>query len=383
MRAPFALSSLLSIPLLVGLPPAAQGPAQPASAPSSSLESLDPLLQPIRAKHDLPALAGAIVRGDRIVAIGAVGVRKQGSPNPVTPQDLWHLGSCTKSMTATLIARLVDRGTLTWTATIPEVFPDLGPKLAPGWEKATLEMLLTHRSGAPADLTKDGLWGRLWKREGTPREQRRRLLDGVIAQPPLSTPGTKHLYANAGFAIAGAMAEKATGKAWEDLMREEIFDPLGMARAGFGAPGSADRVDQPRGHGQGPVEPGPDADNPPAIGPAGTVHAPLEDWAKYAALHLAGARGKSEFLKPETWKRLHTPPEGESYACGWVVRDSGWAGGRTLWHNGSNTMWYAEVWIAPEKDVAFLAATNLGGERARKASAEAATALRVHALGER
>src|SRR5262245_19045053 len=348
MRAPLAF---LSIPFLLGLPAAAQGPAPPASAPSSSPESLDALLEPIRTKHGLPALAGAIVRGDRVVAIGATGVRRQGDPTKVTPQDLWHLGSCTKSMTATLIARLVDRGVLSWDATIAGVFPDRRPRMAEGWERASLPHLLTHRSGAPAhhapqgggapaDLSVDGLWGRLWRREGSPTEQRLQLLDGVTAQPPLSQPGTKHLYANAGFAIAGAMAEKATGKAWEDLMREEIFRPLGMDRTGFGAPGSADRLDQPRGHaprpeGPVPVEPGPAADNPPAIGPAGTVHAPLEDWAKYAALHLAGARGKSAFLKPETWKRLYTPPPGESYACGWVVRDQDWAGGRTLWHNGS------------------------------------------------
>ncbi|MCI0585659.1 MAG: beta-lactamase family protein [Planctomycetes bacterium] len=381
MRRPLALLPLLSVPALFGALPPAQRPAPPASAPSSSPESLDALLEPIRAKHGLPALAGAIVRGDRVVAIGAVGVRRHGSPTPVTTQDLWHLGSCTKSMTATLIARLVDRGVLSWDATIAGVFPDRRPGMAEGWERASLPHLLTHRSGAPADLSGDGLWGRLWRREGSPTDQRLRLLDGVIVRPPLSQPGTKHLYANAGFAIAGAMAEKATGKAWEDLMRQELFGPLGMSRAGFGAPGSADRLDQPRGHGPGPVEPGPFADNPPAIGPAGTVHAPLEDWAKYAALHLSGARGTSHFVQPETWKRLHTPPEGETYACGWVVREQGWAGGRTLWHNGSNTMWYAEVWIAPEKDVAFLTATNLGGDAARKGSAEAATALRGHALG--
>ncbi len=373
-------SLLLAISFVLGLHPAAQGPAPPASAPASPPENLEALLEPIRAKHGLPALAGAILRGDRIVAIGATGVRRQGDPTKVTPQDLWHLGSCTKSMTATLIARLVDRGVLSWDATVAEAFPERRPKMAEGWERATLAHLLTHRSGAPADLSRDGLWGRLWKREGTPTEQRLQLLDGVIAQPPLAEPGTKHLYANAGFAIAGAMAEKSTGKAWEDLMRQELFEPLGMARAGFGAPGSPERLDQPRAHrpgpqGPAPVEPGPDADNPPAIGPAGTVHASLEDWAKYVALHLAGARGESDFLKPETWRRLHKPPEGESYACGWVVRDRDWAGGRTLWHNGSNTMWFAEIWIASEKDAAILCVANCGGPNGEKGCAEVSAAL--------
>ena len=79
-------------------------------------------------------------------------------------------------------------------------------------------------------------------------------------------------------------------------MQEELFGPLGMTSAGFGAPGEP--ADARRSPGdtaapsRGPVEPGPNADNPPAIGPAGTVHASLADWAKYAALHLRGAQGR-------------------------------------------------------------------------------------------
>jgi len=378
----------IAVFLLAGFLSARTAAQAPESAPTrpAAPEGLGPLLEPIRAKHGLPALGGAIVRGDRLVAIGAVGVRAQGSKAPVTTKDLWHLGSCTKSMTATAIARLVDRGVLSWKSTLAEAFPEPRPKVAAGWEAATLEHLLTHRSGAPSDLRPGGLWARLWKREGTPTEQRRQLVEGVLAKPPLTPPGTKHLYANAGFAIAGAMAEKALGKPWEEIVRAELFEPLGMSRAGFGPPGKAGEMDQPRGHapspeGPVPVEPGPGADNPPAVAPAGTVHAPLEDWAKYASLHLAGARGKSDFLKPETWKTLHTPPPGETYACGWVVRDRDWAGGRTLWHNGSNTMWYAEMWIAPEKDFASLVATNVGGDGSREAAAEAGRALREHGLG--
>lgn len=333
-------------------------------------------------------MGAAIVRGEKLAALGAVGVRRQGDATPVTPQDLWHIGSCTKSMTATLIARLVDRGTLSWTTTLADVFPEIARNMSPGWEKATLEMFLAHRAGAPSDLDGEGLWARLWKREGTPTDQRRQLLEGVLARPPVSLPGTKFLYANAGFAIAGAMAEKTTGKAWEVLMQEELFGPLGMRRAGFGAPGEAGRLDEPRGHVPGPegpvpAEPGPAADNPPAIAPAGTVHAALEDWASYAALHLAGARGKSEFLKPETWKRLHTPPAGGDYAFGWVVRTEKWAGGRALWHNGSNTMWFAEIWIAPDKDAAILCVTNCGGAGGEKGCAEASSTLARRLLPEK
>src|SRR5262249_9243419 len=190
----------------------------------------------------------------------------------------------------------------------------------------TLEQLLTHRSGVPSDLSADGLWGRLWKREGTPTEQRLTLVKGVLARDPDSPAGTKYLYSNAGFAIAGAMAEKITGKAWDDLMRERVFGPLGMKSVGFGAPGTKGVLDQPLGHSSKgkPVELGPGDDNPPAIGPAGTVNCSLADWAKYIALHLAGDRGdKTKILAPETFAKLHEPPAGADpkYAMGWSVAE--------------------------------------------------------------
>jgi CubicO group peptidase (beta-lactamase class C family) len=89
------------------------------------VQSLDAELEPVRAAHRVPALAAAIIRGDRIVAMGAVGVRIAGSSVPVNITDRFHIGSCTKSMTATLIGMLVDQGALSWEMTLVDVFPDL------------------------------------------------------------------------------------------------------------------------------------------------------------------------------------------------------------------------------------------------------------------
>jgi CubicO group peptidase (beta-lactamase class C family) len=162
------------------------------------------------------------------------------------------------------------------------------------------------------------------------------------------------------------MAEKVTGKSWEALMREKIFRPLGMTSAGFGAPGKATKNDQPRGHKAdgSPVEPGPGADNPVAIGPAGIVHLSIRDWAKFAAANLPSA--KTKLVKPETLEKLHTPAAGEpKYAMGWIIADGQpWAGGPALTHAGSNTMWYAVVWLAPAKDFAVLVACNQANDKA-------------------
>ena len=113
-----------------------------------------------------------------------------------------------------------------------------------------------------------------------------------------------------------------------------------------------------------PVAPGPQADNPPSLGPAGTVHCPLRSWGKFLSMHVAGARGAATLVTAATMQRLHAPPQGGDYAAGWGVLQRSWAGGGTLTHSGSNTMWYATTWLAPAKNLAFTVVTNCASNAA-------------------
>ena len=335
------------------------------------------LLDPIIARHRIPGMVAATIEGERIVASGAAGVRKAGSPQKVSLDDRFHIGSCTKAMTATLCAMLVEEGKLKWDTTIGEAFPELKDRIDPAWRGVTLRLLLQNRSGAPENLDANGLWLRLWAFRGPAEQARQVLTEGVVTIPPPVQPGTKFVYSNAGFAIAGHMAERAMHKPWEELLRERLFKPLKMTSAGFGAPGKRGAIDQPRGHKESgePVEPGPGADNPVAIGPAGIVHCTVADWAKFVALHLEADNGHPKLLKPETFRILHTPPVGQDYAMGWIVTQRPWAGGTTLTHAGSNTMWYCVTWLAPKKNFAVLVMCNQGGDEAAKACDDAAAAL--------
>jgi CubicO group peptidase (beta-lactamase class C family) len=324
------------------------------------------LLAPIIQKHDVPGMAGAVVRSGEIVAVGVAGVRTRGKPDKITVSDRFHIGSDTKALTAMLCGVLVDEGKLRWDQTLGETFPEMKRSMNVQYQAVTLEQLLTQRGGAPGELAKDELWGKLWQHKGTPTSARRLVLQGVTSKAPEAPPGEKFIYSNAGFSIAGYMAEKVTGKSWEHLMREKIFRPLGMTTAGFGAPGRRAKNDQPRGHKAdgSPVEPGPEADNPVAIGPAGIVHCSIGDWAKFAAANLPSA--KTKLVKPETLEKLHTPAAGEpKYAMGWMIAgNQPWAGGPALSHAGSNTMWFAVAWLAPAKDFAVLAACNQANDKA-------------------
>ena len=336
------------------------------------------LLAPLRAKHDVPGMAGAIVCDGRVTALGADGVREKGQVAKVTVDDRWHLGSCTKSMTATLVAMLVEEKKLAWDTTVGDVFAKTVKDIDAAWKPVTLDLLLHNRSGAPGSLDADGLWGRLWQFKGTPREARMELVKGVVKRPPEAPPGTKFIYSNAGFSIAGAMAETVMDTPWEKLIAERLWKPLGITTGGFGAPGTKFRIDEPRGHRAdgSPIEPGPGSDNPVAIGPAGIAHMTIGDWAKYVALHVQGEGKDARLLKSEAFARLHAPLEGDDahYAMGWIVADRPW-GGRVLTHNGSNTMWYCVTWWSPSKDFGVLVTCTRGGDEAAMACDEAAGAL--------
>ncbi|MCA9288182.1 MAG: beta-lactamase family protein [Phycisphaerales bacterium] len=358
------------------------------------IASLDALLEQVLARHDVPALGAAVVDTEGLVAIGAVGVRARGSDEAVRIDDLWHIGSNTKAMTATLCALLVERGDLRWEMTLAEAFPDLAEGMDEGYRRTTLEQLCTNRGGCPTSLDEGGLWGRLWRHDGTPTEARRLLLEELTSRPPAAEPGTTFIYSNAGFAIAGHVCESVTGTPYETLIRELLFEPLGMESVGFGAPGTPGEIDQPRGHdrrgrAQHPTDDGRGADNPPAITPAGRVHLSLEDWARYVRVQLGGAGGEAQqigdvTLSPETLGRVFTPPgtgdHGDGYAMGWMRVERPWAGPEgdrwTYTHNGSNTMWFSVAWIAPARDFAVIVCCNQGEGGAAATDAAAAAIIR-------
>jgi CubicO group peptidase (beta-lactamase class C family) len=332
--------------------------------------SLAELVVDLRKEHKLVGLAAMVMVDGKVIASAAHGERKRGSGVPIELGDRWHLGSITKSITATMIARLVESGQMKWTETIGERFPDAS--IHNDWKPVTLEQLLNHTSGAPANFS---LGVRLKKPALGPectRERRKAVIE-VMADRPAQRPGEKFAYSNVGYTIAGAMAEAATGVSWEDLVAREVFEPLALHGAGFGPPKSpSETLDQPRGHrgiGDWKTTASDEQDNTPIIGPAGTVHMTLSDLCKYATEHLRGELGAGTLLTLDTCQRLHKPAL-DHYAYGWVVKQPTDEIPHTVyWHNGSNTMWYALVAFIPGKNMVFTVTTNDGDIRAAESAA--------------
>ena len=322
-------------------------------------------IERIRSEAGVPALAVAAWRGEELVFLEAHGTRALGSDVPVTIEDHWHVGSCGKAMSATVLERLIGEDALTWSTTIGEVFDDVDG-IDEGWREVTLRHLIRHRSGLGSDRKPDPAVAlKLRTLQGTLPEQRRAMVKMVLAEPPNHELGSRMAYSNYGYVVASAMAERRTGIPWEDLCRTHLFEPLGMTSSGFGAPGSMEVVDQPRGHlGETALAPTRFADNPQVLAAAGTMHVSMKDWGRFLSVHL-GLR--PDFLSRAGVAELHEPTQGGSYASGWVVTSRSWGGGRVLTHSGSNNRWFAVVWMAPIRGWAFCAATNSGSDNAAEA----------------
>ena len=337
---------------------------------------LKEVLAPVVSSNPLPALAAIVFDDQKVIASGAVGVRKFGDPNLVTIEDSFHLGSCTKAMTATLAARIVERGEISWATTVKEALRLQNVDSA--LENITLLELMSHNAGMPASLKNQppGLWKYLyynntWQKGAKGRADRLKVAELLFSATPAQAVGS-YKYSNAGFMIAGAMLEAATDTEWEDLMRTELFKPLGMKNCGFGPAARPDKVDQPWPHKLGNDKPllvtplirAPESwDNPRSLGPAGTVSCTISDWAKFGQLHLGDG---GDYISTESMSKLHEVRNASARsALGWFSYKRSWAGGTALTHTGSNLFNFAIVWISPTKKKGVMVATNIGDGKTR------------------
>lgn len=357
---------LTLVPLAWGLVVfSCQGESSVANADSTRLDAgqLHSLLVEQRDRAGLVGLATMVMQHGEVVVGAADGVRRLDREELLSTGDRWHIGSITKSFTATLIARMVERGELDWDTRVGAVFRDIDG-LDPAWNEASLLQLLSHTAGAPDNFS---LWVRLKK--PAPGKDRMRAREaavhGILKQAPEASPGSVFVYSNVGYTIAGVIAEKTSGLAWEDLVRREVFATLELSNGGFGPPKDGDGgQNQPRGHSKNMIGvisvAADDEDNTPIMGPAGTLHMTLRDMLSYGNEHLRGETGKGRLLGIESYRRLHRPVL-NNYALGWAVADSQeWARGPVIWHNGSNTMWYALLVLLPGLDAVIAVTSNDG-----------------------
>ncbi|MEO1642425.1 MAG: serine hydrolase domain-containing protein [Pseudomonadota bacterium] len=333
---------------------------------------LQATLDQARADNNIVGMGVIVMHADGTYDLAVSGERIKGSGDLIQPDDAWHIGSNTKSMTALLYGRLVEDGLAEWGATIPELFPDYADRIDPAWSNITIEDLFAHRSGV-SQL--GGFWFMSKQADTRPLSEQRLETTLNYLTKPLAKQVGKYEYNNLGYIVAGTAIEglltNEMGRqvTWEEAMDMYVFSQVPSEGAsmnwGFGPPQTG--IEGHRGvlgtsmfmSGVGKDT---TADNPAALGPAGTVHASL---LSHALLSREYLRDESPLIPANMREKLFAPyPESDtdaSYGMGWGIRQSDHYG--TYYsHAGSNTMWYSDIRILPDDDLVIIINSNQFGD---------------------
>jgi D-alanyl-D-alanine carboxypeptidase len=312
----------------------------------------------------------------KLCSLGVSGERIKGSGELLqsTGDSRDHIGSDTKSMTATLLAILIEDGTIGkegWETSLGTL---LAVAQGTSHENLTLRELVAHLSGIPEAPTNETVIPDFDPNDI--RDTRRAYTEAALTTPPVFKPGTAFLYSNSNYVVAGAIIEELTNATWEEVLAERLFLPLGIdlgqdPSAYTGAPNNG--VD-PWGHSgdnQVPCDPSVDmskCDNAPWSGPAGTFSGPLAAVARYLSWHVQCHNGavpegdtSSTLLSQASCQTLHQPGNAtiSVYGYGWeCVMNQDWAGGLACVHSGSNTWNFFTAWLAFGIDRAYAGFTN-------------------------
>lgn len=320
------------------------------------------------------ALSMSYVVGQDAPVVMTSGPTVKGGSLAVANDARWHIGSISKSFTATLVMRLVDRGQLNLDAPIGQYLGRYTDDMHSDWQALTLRQLLSHTAGLPANASRRIMAATL---EDQPYEGRRTVLSAMW-RDGLDHDTGDFLYSNIGYVLAGVVVEEVLHTSWEAAILAEIGTPLGLSSLGFGAPLQPDDA---RGHRsvlgfKRPVNPQDQgADNPRWMGPAGTIHLSMADLARWGQIHMAACAGRlPDYLSQSGCQTMRTPVSAD-YGLGWVNQQTDPVG-QVVWHNGSNTMWYAVLIVAPEHELTVALATNVDASaRIEKLAQNMITAL--------
>jgi CubicO group peptidase (beta-lactamase class C family) len=314
-----------------------------------------------RKKYDLPALGVGIIHKGKIIGLGMAGERKIGSNDWAAVDDLFDFASCMKSMTATVVAMLVEKGRISWNTTLTEIFPELVPVMRTEYHDVTMEMLLAHRSGLNSWMGSYNTWTDWYKKYGSRscRDQRYLFTRKVLQDQPLYQPGTKYHYCNDGYLVVASIVEKITGEPWEEYIYDQLFLPLKFTSTYAGLPDTINHKTIVWGHEKSflsivkAISPEYESEhgNPNFGAGSGKLFASVPDLLRYINFHIQGSNGQAPLLSRKSFTKLHTPLDGQQYALGWNVelkRNNGKVIERSIFHGGYTGRFRSNIWFCPE-----------------------------------
>ncbi len=337
------------------------------AAQEAPLQGFDDYVNRAIKDWEVPGIAIAVIKDDKIVFAKGYGVRELGKPSLVDEGTLFAIGSSSKAFTAATVAMLVDEGKLKWDDPATKYLPSLQLYDPYATRELTVRDLLSHRVG----LERGDL---LWYASPYDRSE---VLRRIRYLKPSSSMRSRFGYQNVMFLAAGQIVPSVTGTEWDDFVRDRIFVPLGMTATGTSIRTLANSKDVAVPHSKfdDKVEPiaWRNIDN---IAPAGSINSNVVDMAQWVRLQLGdGKYQDKQLISSAAIKEMHAsqtiiPLEGAmkmlypeahflNYGLGWFLSD--YRGRKLVEHGGAIDGMRALVAVIPEEKMGVVILTNLGG----------------------
>lgn len=337
---------------------------------------LDAILDEAVARFRLPGIAVGVIEDGKTVYVGTRGETVSGSGQPITSNTLFKIASNSKAMTASVLARLVDAGKLRWEDPVIKYLPSF--RMYDPWVTQNMQVkdLLVHNSGLPeggGDLM-------LWPEPN--RFTRADIVAGLAHIKPAYSFRSGYAYDNLLYVVAGEVAAAAGGASYEELVRREVFQPLGLSRCRVGAwrPDQVGDVAQPHTRvGDRNVAANADiAVEPLVSAAAGGIRCSLDDMLVWANNWLAPDAGQQAWLSAEQRQAAWVPRtpmpisarrrawDGTrlfAYGYGWRIADVD--GAYTVSHTGTLSGMYSVMTLLPDRRSGFVVLINGEADAAR------------------
>ena len=322
----------------------------------STFSSLDACVAHWMTEWTVPGMAIGILRNGRRELHG-YGVTSIDTEYAVTPETLFQVGSISKIYTTTMVMKLVQDGVLELDAPVSRYLPELTLTTSGTQDEVTVRHLVTHTSGIFGDHFADFGWG---------DDALQLYCDSLAELPQIYAPGELWSYCNSGFDLAGRIIEVVTGRVYEDVMRTELFEPLGLDHTFFFA---HEAITYPVAIGhvfenaKGVHEIARRYPIPRASNAAGAVIANVNDLLSFAEFHIAGTPEGvldegSRACMQQTEVDFGGLHDADGWGLGWQINVSGDT--RVYSHGGATNGFNAHFDVVPAQGFAMASLTNSG-----------------------
>jgi CubicO group peptidase (beta-lactamase class C family) len=363
------IGTMVAMAFALILPAHAATPADKAA--------FDAAIDGVMARYQLPGIAVGVIENGEVVYVRTAGERIAGAGEPITPDTLFKIASNSKARTASVLARLVEAGKLRWDDPVVKVLPDFAMQDPWVTRNMLVRDLLVHNSGLPeggGDLM-------LWPEPN--RFTRADIIHGLRHIKPAYGFRSGYAYDNLLYVVAGEVAAAAGGAPYEELVRREVFEPLGLSRCRVGEfnRDEVGNVAQPhmRMAGRNVVIDQDDAIVPAITSAAaGGIRCSLDDMLAWARNWLVPDETQLKWLSPEQRREMWTArtpmPISQrrrewdhthylAYAYGFRLADVD--GAWTVSHTGTLSGMYSAMVLLPDMKSGFVLMTNGLGDDAR------------------